>query len=61
MPTNGAVQGYRYELGATLRITCDEGYDLVPSSSSFRTCISDGAGGGTWSGQDPVCERKASV
>lgn len=56
VPTNGAVQGYRYELGATLRITCDEGYDLVPSSSSFRTCISDGAGGGTWSGQDPVCE-----
>ncbi|XP_078371653.1 sushi, von Willebrand factor type A, EGF and pentraxin domain-containing protein 1-like [Oculina patagonica] len=56
VPTNGAVQGYRYELGATLRITCDNGFNLVPASSSFRTCISDGAGGGKWSGQDPVCQ-----
>ncbi|KAL9972183.1 hypothetical protein ACROYT_G018440 [Oculina patagonica] len=56
VPANGMVQGYRYELGATLRISCDEGYNLVPSSSSFRTCISDGQGGGVWSEQDPVCE-----
>ena len=58
VPDNGAVQGFRYELGATLRITCNNGYNLVPSSSSFRTCISDGAGGGLWSGGDPVCECK---
>jgi len=56
VPANGTVQGYRYELGATLRITCNSGYNLVPPSSSFRTCISDGAGGGKWSGQDPVCQ-----
>lgn len=58
VPDNGAVQGFRYELGATLRITCNDGYSLVPSGSSFRTCISDGAGGGLWSGDDPVCECK---
>jgi len=56
VPDNGEVQGYRYELGATLRISCSVGFNLVPSSSSFRTCISDGQGGGEWSGQDPVCE-----
>jgi len=56
VPTNGAVQGYRYELGATLRISCDTGYNLVPESSSFRTCVSDGQGGGKWSEVDPVCE-----
>ena len=58
VPTNGAVHGYRYELNATLRITCNDGYNMVPSSSSFRTCITDGGGGGQWSGQDPVCECK---
>lgn len=58
VPTNGAVQGFRYELGATLRITCKHGYNLVPSSSSFRTCISNGVGGGKWTGQDPLCECK---
>lgn len=58
VPTNGAVQGYRYELGATLRISCDTGYNLVPESSSFRTCVSDGQGGGKWSEVDPVCECK---
>jgi len=56
VPTNGAVQGYRYELGATLRISCDTGYNMVPESSSFRTCVSDGQGGGEWSQVDPVCE-----
>ena len=50
------VQGYRYELGATLRISCDTGYNMVPESSSFRTCVSDGQGGGEWSEVDPVCE-----
>ena len=56
VPTNGMVQGYRYELGATLRISCDTGYNLVPESSSFRTCVSDNQGGGKWSGLDPACE-----
>ncbi|XP_074620011.1 sushi, von Willebrand factor type A, EGF and pentraxin domain-containing protein 1-like [Acropora palmata] len=55
-PSNGVVQGYRYELGATLRITCNDGYNLVPPSSSFRTCVSNGAGGGQWSEVDPTCE-----
>ena len=59
VPANGAVQGYRYELGATLRITCDSGYKMVPASSSFRTCISDGQGGGKWSELDPFCECKS--
>lgn len=58
VPSNGAVQGYRYELGATLRITCKQGYNLVPPDSSFRTCISDGSGGGKWSGKDPTCVCK---
>lgn len=58
VPANGTVQGYRYELGATLRITCNEGYNMVPASSAFRTCISDGKGGGQWSETDPVCECK---
>ena len=58
VPANGAVQGYRYELGATLRITCNEGYNMVPASSAFRTCIADGKGGGKWSETDPVCECK---
>ena len=61
VPDNGEVQGYRYELGATLRISCSVGFNLVPSSSSFRTCISDGQGGGEWSGQDPVCECKSLI
>lgn len=56
VPSNGLVQGYRYELGATLRISCDTGYNLVPESSSFRTCVSDNKGGGGWSGVDPICE-----
>lgn len=56
VPPNGTVQGYRYELGATLRISCDTGYNLVPESSSFRTCVPDNQGGGEWSGVDPVCE-----
>uniref|UniRef100_A0A6P8IYU7 Sushi, von Willebrand factor type A, EGF and pentraxin domain-containing protein 1-like n=1 Tax=Actinia tenebrosa TaxID=6105 RepID=A0A6P8IYU7_ACTTE len=55
-PSRGTVQGYRFELGATLRITCDKGYQLKPASSSFRTCVKTPSGGGTWSGQDPVCE-----
>ena len=57
VPSNGNVQGYRYELGATLRISCDTGYNLVPESSSFRACVPDNQGGGEWSGVDPVCER----
>ncbi|KAJ7352852.1 hypothetical protein OS493_033394 [Desmophyllum pertusum] len=56
VPANGAVNGYRYELGATLRISCDIGYNLVPASSSFRTCVDDGQGGGKWTEQDPVCQ-----
>lgn len=56
VPPNGTVQGYRYELGATLRISCDTGYNLVPESSSFRTCVPDNQGGGEWSGVDPVCK-----
>ncbi|XP_068719978.1 sushi, von Willebrand factor type A, EGF and pentraxin domain-containing protein 1-like [Montipora capricornis] len=56
VPANGAVQGFRYELGATLRVTCNQGYNLVPSSSSFRTCVSNGASGGQWTEVDPTCE-----
>ncbi|KAJ7352843.1 hypothetical protein OS493_033385 [Desmophyllum pertusum] len=56
VPAKGMVNGFRYELGATLRISCDKGYNLVPASSSFRTCVADGQGGGKWTEQDPVCQ-----
>ena len=56
-PSHGEVQGFRFEQGATLRVNCEVGYDLIPASSSFRKCEEKGGGGGQWSGQDPVCQR----
>jgi len=55
-PAHGTVQGYRFELGATLRTTCISGYELNPAASSFRTCQKTSSGAGRWSGQDPVCQ-----
>lgn len=57
-PPYGTVQGYRFELGATLRITCATGYELKPESSSFRTCTKTSSGAGSWSGLNPSCQCK---
>lgn len=53
-PAHGQIEGYRREVGSTVRVSCDIGYKVHPDSSSFRTCQGDKQ----WSGADPVCQRK---
>lgn len=53
-PAHGKIEGYRREIGSTVRVSCDIGHEVYPDSSSFRTCQGDKQ----WSGADPVCQRK---
>ena len=53
-PLHGNIEGYRREIGSTVRVSCDQGYEVYRDSSSFRTCQANKQ----WSGADPVCKRK---
>ena len=53
-PAHGNVEGYRREIDSAVRVSCDEGYNVYPDSSSFRTCLPNKQ----WSGADPICKRK---
>ena len=54
-PTNGQVQGSDTHVGATVTYRCNEGYNLVGSSS--RTCQESGDKA-VWSGNEPTCYGK---
>ena len=49
-PDNGAVSVTGTGVGDTATYTCDDGYELVGSST--RTCQPNGE----WSGSPPTCE-----
>ena len=49
-PDNGAVSVTGTGVGDTATYTCDDGYELIGSST--RTCQSNG----DWSGSPPTCE-----
>lgn len=53
-PAHGNVEGYRREIDSAVRVSCDEGYNVYPDSSSFRTCLPNKQ----WSGADPICKLK---
>ena len=49
-PDNGAVSVTGTGIGDTATYTCDDGYELIGSST--RTCQSNGE----WSDAPPICE-----
>lgn len=53
-PAHGKIEGYRREVDSTVLLSCDQGYDIYPESSSFRTCQSNKQ----WSGANPICKGK---
>ena len=53
-PAHGKIEGYRREVDSTVLLSCDQGYDIYPESSSFRTCQSNKQ----WSGANPICKSK---
>ena len=49
-PTNGSITITEVTFGALANFTCDEGFNLIGSSS--RQCLANG----NWSGNDTSCE-----
>ena len=50
-PENGQKTGNNYKYHDVVTFQCDEGHNLVGSSS--RTCQTDG----NWDGTQPTCDR----
>lgn len=55
VPMNGSIIGEKTSYPSSIRIICDEGFDLF--GSSIRVCTSNG----TWSGTNSSCEGKPMV
>ena len=53
-PENGSIIVGPRTVGSLVIYTCDDGYELSVPQPAYRQCQANG----TWSGEEPTCDRE---